>query len=142
MTSQDVREDSGSGGRSQVSTRPGPPGHVRDCFRPQATAEKVDACDGDRQRVRGTDRFGRSAVNMLRRLRAMASTQSTAAHGTRYHLRFHAPHAHLASVFGDNWFGSKAEGFARFFGTPTFLVAQTIIVAIWIGVNVVGLTRF
>ncbi len=52
--------------------------------------------------------------------------------------RFHLPHAHLASVFGDDWFALKAEAFARFFGTPLFLVAQTVIVAIWILVNVVG----
>jgi uncharacterized membrane protein len=36
----------------------------------------------------------------------------------------------------------KAEAFARFFGTPSFLVAQTVIVAIWILVNVLGLTTF
>ena len=60
----------------------------------------------------------------------------------RHHFRFHAPHAHLASVFGDNWFGAKAEGFARFFGTPTFLIAQTAVVSVWIAVNAAGLTRF
>jgi uncharacterized membrane protein len=68
------------------------------------------------------------------------STADTAP--ARHHFRFHAPHTHLASVFGDDWFGVKAEGFARFFGTPTFLVTQTIIVTIWIALNVVGLTRF
>src|SRR5690348_3872588 len=61
---------------------------------------------------------------------------------TRHHFRFHAPHAHLSSVFGDDWFGRRAEGFARFFGTPTFLVAQTVIVAFWIALNVAGLTAF
>jgi uncharacterized membrane protein len=45
-------------------------------------------------------------------------------------------------VFGDDWFAVKAEGFARFFGTPTFLVIQTIIVVVWMAVNVVGLTHF
>jgi uncharacterized membrane protein len=45
-------------------------------------------------------------------------------------------------VFGDDWFAVKAEGFARFFGTPTFLVIQTVIVGIWMAVNVVGLTHF
>ncbi len=59
-----------------------------------------------------------------------------------HHLRFHLPHAHLTSVFGDDWFALKAEGFARFFGTPTFLVAQTVIVAVWIVMNVAGLTKF
>jgi uncharacterized membrane protein len=61
---------------------------------------------------------------------------------TRHHFRFHAPHAHLSSVFGDDWFGQRAEDFARFFGTPTFLIAQTVIVAFWIALNVVGLTAF
>ena len=60
----------------------------------------------------------------------------------QHHFRFHAPHIHLHSVFGDDWFGTKAEGFARFFGTPMFLIAQTFLVAIWIGVNVAGLTAF
>ncbi|MDR3432227.1 MAG: DUF1003 domain-containing protein, partial [Rouxiella aceris] len=59
-----------------------------------------------------------------------------------HHFRFHLPHVHLASVFGDDWFALKAEGFARFFGTPVFLIAQTIIVAIWIAANVVGLAKF
>jgi uncharacterized membrane protein len=56
--------------------------------------------------------------------------------------RFHLPHAHLWSPFGDDWFALKAEAFARFFGTPVFLVVQTVIVAIWIVVNVVGLWIF
>ncbi len=57
-------------------------------------------------------------------------------------FRFHAPHMHLSAVFGNDWFGNKAEAFARFFGTPTFLVAQTLIVAVWIGLNVAGITQF
>jgi uncharacterized membrane protein len=59
-----------------------------------------------------------------------------------HHLRFHAPHAHLASAFGGDAFGRKAEAFARFFGTPAFLLGQTAIVGIWIWLNVAGLTRF
>jgi hypothetical protein len=47
----------------------------------------------------------------------------------RHIYRFHAPHLHLQSVFGDDWFALKAEAFARFFGTPSFLIAQTVIVA-------------
>jgi uncharacterized membrane protein len=57
-------------------------------------------------------------------------------------LRFHVPHLHLASTFGDDWFALKAEAFARFFGTPVFLVGQTLIVAVWIAVNMAGLTSF
>jgi uncharacterized membrane protein len=56
--------------------------------------------------------------------------------------RFHVPHLHLASVFGDDWFALKAEAFARFFGTPVFLVAQTVVVGVWIVVNILGLTTF
>ena len=58
------------------------------------------------------------------------------------YFRFHLPHLHLGNVFGNDWFSLKAEAFARFFGTPFFLVAQTIVVAIWIGINVAGLTKF
>src|SRR5208337_34206 len=62
---------------------------------------------------------------------------------TQEHVRrFHLPHTHLESVFGSDWFGQKAESFARFFGTSTFLIAQTLIVAVWIWVNIVGWTQF
>jgi uncharacterized membrane protein len=57
-------------------------------------------------------------------------------------FRFHARHLHLGSLFGDDWFALKAEAFARFFGTPVFLIVQTVIVAIWVFVNVVGLAHF
>ena len=60
----------------------------------------------------------------------------------RHAYRFHAPNLHLHSVFGDDWFALKAEAFARFFGTPSFLIAQTVIVAVWILINVLGLTTF
>lgn len=60
----------------------------------------------------------------------------------RNHLRFHLPHAHLGSVFGNDWFALKAEAFARFFGTPTFLVGQTVLVAGWITLNVTGIVHF
>ena len=58
------------------------------------------------------------------------------------YFRFHLPHLHLGNVFGNDWFALKAEGFARFFGTPVFLVGQTVIVGIWIGLNVLGYTKF
>jgi uncharacterized membrane protein len=57
-------------------------------------------------------------------------------------FRFHIPFRHLASVFGDDWFALKAEAFARFFGTPFFLIAQTLVVASWIAINAAGLTKF
>ena len=67
---------------------------------------------------------------------------STASAAARHHFRFHEPHVHLSSVFGDDSFSRKAEGFARFFGTPTFLTAQTLAVAVWIAINVIGFTHF
>lgn len=58
------------------------------------------------------------------------------------HLRFHRQHEHLSQTFGGDAFGLKAEAFARFFGTPLFLVLQTVIVALWITANVMGLAHF
>lgn len=39
--------------------------------------------------------------------------------------------------FGEDTFGRWAELFARFFGTPTFLISQTLFVSLWIGFNIV-----
>jgi uncharacterized membrane protein len=61
---------------------------------------------------------------------------------SQQHLRFHVPHAHLAPPFGESWFGQRAEAFARFFGTPTFLIAQTAMVGVWIAANTFGVTKF
>jgi uncharacterized membrane protein len=73
---------------------------------------------------------------------APGSSSTPPAHPKDHHFRFHLPHLHRFSVFGDDWFALKAEAFARFFGTPFFLIAQTLIVFIWIGINAVGLTKF
>ncbi len=59
-----------------------------------------------------------------------------------HHLRFIKQYTHLAAVFGNDWFALKAEAFARFFGTPVFLIAQTIIVIAWMGINLWGYTHF
>lgn len=61
--------------------------------------------------------------------------------GGIYH-KFYKPHAHISSTFGSGWFGEKAEAFARFFGTPVFLGAQTILVIFWITMNFLGVVRF
>ncbi len=70
------------------------------------------------------------------------STTNLAPTTERHHFRFHEKHAKLAPIFGGDWFGLKAEAFARFFGTPTFLVSQTILVSIWILLNVVGVVNY
>src|SRR5213592_4272692 len=57
------------------------------------------------------------------------------------HFRFHRPHLHLHSPFGDDWFGRRAESFARFFGTPRYLLMQTVLVLCWIALNAMGTLR-
>jgi uncharacterized membrane protein len=52
-----------------------------------------------------------------------------------------APAEDHHSPFGGDSFGREAERFARFFGTPTFIVGQTFIVMLWIVVNALALTR-
>ena len=47
--------------------------------------------------------------------------------------RRHIPIPHGA--FGSDRFGVLAEHFARSFGTPRFLIAQTLVVALWIALN-------
>jgi hypothetical protein len=37
--------------------------------------------------------------------------------------------------FGGDRFGVLAERFARFFGTPKFIISQTVIIMIWIAIN-------
>src|SRR3954463_4349883 len=49
------------------------------------------------------------------------------------------PHRH--GTFGDDTFGRFAEKTARFFGTPQYIVGQTVVVALWILLNVVGLVH-
>src|SRR3989441_8150545 len=88
----------------------------------------------------------RAARAVALRLRDPATSIRRAGLMTAHHddhfYRFHRPHAHLTSVFGNDWFALKAEAFARFFGTPVFLIGQTVVVAIWILMNSVGVTSF
>jgi uncharacterized membrane protein len=42
-------------------------------------------------------------------------------------------------TFGQDAFGRRAEHAARFFGTPQYILGQTIVVIIWITVNSIGL---
>jgi uncharacterized membrane protein len=60
----------------------------------------------------------------------------------QHHFRFHLPFAHAFSTFGDDWFGKKAEAFTRFFGTPFFLLLQTLIVIIWIAIHQLGYAQW
>ena len=42
------------------------------------------------------------------------------------------------SAFGQDAFGRKAERAARFFGTPQYIVGQSIVVILWIAINAVA----
>ena len=53
-------------------------------------------------------------------------------------LRHHRAHGALTSAFGDDRFGAIAERIARFFGTPKYIIGQSVIVVIWILVNAAG----
>ncbi|MDO9410882.1 DUF1003 domain-containing protein [Patulibacter sp.] len=44
------------------------------------------------------------------------------------------------SPFGADRFGRLAERFARLFGTPQFIVGQTVLVAVWIALNAVAVS--
>jgi uncharacterized membrane protein len=59
-----------------------------------------------------------------------------------HYRRFLREAEHLARPFGSGSFGQKAEAFARFFGTPTFLVGQTVVVGRWIALNSIGVVHF
>jgi uncharacterized membrane protein len=43
-------------------------------------------------------------------------------------------------AFGQDAFGRWAERAARFFGTPAYIVGQTVVVAIWITLNSLALS--
>src|SRR5207302_10953328 len=61
---------------------------------------------------------------------------------TEHHRRFIDEYQHLSRPFGSGSFGAKAEAFARFFGTPTFLIGQTLIVGTWIVLNAAKIVHF
>ena len=44
------------------------------------------------------------------------------------------------SAFGEDTFGRKAEAAARFFGTPKYIIGQTLIVIAWIAVNALAVS--
>lgn len=66
-------------------------------------------------------------------------------HTHRPHLRFLRKHEHLDGAFGADNFGQIAEKVARFFGTPQYIIGQSIIVVLWVAMNtsaLIGLVHF
>ena len=51
------------------------------------------------------------------------------------HSAMAAQEPHAGGAFGSDKFGQRAEAFARFFGTPQFLIGQTVVVAVWVALN-------
>jgi uncharacterized membrane protein len=47
---------------------------------------------------------------------------------------------HVPNAFGEDAFGQRAEAAARFFGTPQYILGQTIVVILWITVNAVAVS--
>jgi uncharacterized membrane protein len=45
---------------------------------------------------------------------------------------------HLRGAFGADTFGQRAEKAARFFGTPQYIVGQSLIVVAWLVLNAIG----
>src|SRR5215469_13053563 len=67
---------------------------------------------------------------------------STTSSPDDHYRRFIKEVDHLSHPFGSGGFGQKAEAFARFFGTPAFLVGQTLVVGTWIVLNAARIVTF
>jgi uncharacterized membrane protein len=51
------------------------------------------------------------------------------------YAKHEAIHRELHGAFGSDRFGQRAEKLARFFGTPQYILGQTVVVLLWIVVN-------
>ena len=51
------------------------------------------------------------------------------------YAKHQAQHAELHGAFGADRFGAVSERVARFFGTPKYILGQTMIVIVWIALN-------
>jgi uncharacterized membrane protein len=45
---------------------------------------------------------------------------------------------HLRGAFGTDAFGRRAEQAARFFGTPQYIIGQSLVVVAWVILNAIG----
>ena len=45
---------------------------------------------------------------------------------------------HLRGAFGADAFGRRAEQAARFFGTPQYIIGQSLVVVAWLVLNAIG----
>jgi len=63
-----------------------------------------------------------------------------AASGSEHLEHRRAELAELHGAFGTDQFGAIAEKIARFFGTPQYILGQTVVVIVWIIVNAVAVS--
>lgn len=61
---------------------------------------------------------------------------------TPRHLRHHALTLGLGRPFGGGSFGAFAERTARFFGTPAYLIGQSLVVFAWVVFNAIQRNSF
>src|SRR5438132_10541775 len=71
---------------------------------------------------------------------ASATTTTTPPPASDDPLRHLRGHTDLHGAFGQDTFGRRAEALARLFGTPNYILGQTIIVIIWIALNAVAVS--
>jgi uncharacterized membrane protein len=57
-------------------------------------------------------------------------------------LRHHGGLARLEHPFGSGGFGAVAEETARLFGTPQYLIGQTLVVMVWVVINATRVVHF
>jgi uncharacterized membrane protein len=55
-------------------------------------------------------------------------------------VALHQKRAELHGAFGTDRFGSIAERVARFFGTPQYILGQTLVVIVWIAANAIAVS--
>jgi uncharacterized membrane protein len=67
----------------------------------------------------------------------MATVEQTLPPDPLRHVR---EHEHLRGAFGNDAFGQRAEKLARFFGTPQYILGQTVVVVLWIIANAAAVT--
>src|SRR2546423_93782 len=71
---------------------------------------------------------------------ASATTTTTPPPASDDPLRHLRGHAELHGAFGQDTFGKRAEALARLFGTPNYILGQTIVVIIWIALNAIAVS--
>jgi Protein of unknown function (DUF1003) len=100
--------------------------HLRRAMAAPRSAHRT--AQGPRCAERGTRDPPKAARDRALRAAAPRSIPMTGEHRRRPH--------HV--TFGNDRFGVLAERFARAFGTPRFIIGQTVVVALWIGANAVA----